>query len=476
MRRNNSPLLSSTIRSGTSRKPLCSEPMGKCRRPSCGGLGRAEDVSQPADLGLRLADDEHLLAGAGLVQFVADAVDVAAEALDRLDLQPAGRFQRRRRHGRRGHGREVEHLLQNVGDGVNADRECLPGRAARVAVAAATPRAVSREARCRHFRRGCTPPLLHRRLIDPFQVLPPLLLQFHRLQQQEPALRRQVVGQVGPVGRAPARRSSRRSLPATPGSAGWKSRTAGSIRSRRRRTRRAPANPSRRRRCRRSRRGRRTRRAIPRPDVLNRPFSTSHLAKLSTATVSPTRSVRVCRCKSLAAGNRLQRLWMLVTTSFGRVGALQPLSRCSRWPKTSSRAARSNDSEAGNRSGFSRVKGPSRRSVRRPDRSAGRRPPAWRGHGRPALAATSAHDDPRLRRESPHGPLADFRRPRRSLACRSRHPASSSNRSDAVAAASAFAIIQVELCGTLTPSIEGASFVRRWSRSCRPVRLRPARR
>ena len=34
VRRNNSPLLSSTIRSDTSRKPLCSVPTGKCSRPS----------------------------------------------------------------------------------------------------------------------------------------------------------------------------------------------------------------------------------------------------------------------------------------------------------------------------------------------------------------------------------------------------------------------------------------------------------
>ena len=76
--------------------------MGKCKRFFLGGLGRAEDVAQPADLGLGLADDKHLLAGPGLVQFVAHAVDVAAEALDRFDLQPAGGFQRRRGHGRGG--------------------------------------------------------------------------------------------------------------------------------------------------------------------------------------------------------------------------------------------------------------------------------------------------------------------------------------------------------------------------------------
>ena len=76
---------------------------------------RAKTSRQPPDLGLGLADDEHLLAGAGLVQLVADAVDVAAEALDRFDLQPAGRFQRAGRHGRGGDRRKPEHLLQHVG-------------------------------------------------------------------------------------------------------------------------------------------------------------------------------------------------------------------------------------------------------------------------------------------------------------------------------------------------------------------------
>ena len=66
---------------------------GKPQASVAGGLGRAENLAEPADLGLGLADDENLLARAGLVQFVAHPVDVAAEALDRLDLQPARRFE-----------------------------------------------------------------------------------------------------------------------------------------------------------------------------------------------------------------------------------------------------------------------------------------------------------------------------------------------------------------------------------------------
>ena len=49
----------------------------------------------------------------GCVQFVADLADVAAEPLDRLDLQPAGRLQRAGRHGRRGDRGKPQHLLQH---------------------------------------------------------------------------------------------------------------------------------------------------------------------------------------------------------------------------------------------------------------------------------------------------------------------------------------------------------------------------
>ena len=91
---------------------------GEVEAVFAGGLRAAEDVAEPADLGLGLADDEHLLARPGLVQLVADPVDVAAELLDRFDPQPASRFQRRRGHGGRGHRGKAEDLPQDVGNGV----------------------------------------------------------------------------------------------------------------------------------------------------------------------------------------------------------------------------------------------------------------------------------------------------------------------------------------------------------------------
>ena len=87
--------LTSTIASGTSRKPFRSRPSGKCSFASVGQPRLGEDVGQPLALGLGLADDEHLLPVAGGVQLVAHLGDVAAETLDRFDLQLAGRFQRR---------------------------------------------------------------------------------------------------------------------------------------------------------------------------------------------------------------------------------------------------------------------------------------------------------------------------------------------------------------------------------------------
>ena len=52
-------------------------PMEKCRRPSRASCVPAENLAQAADLGLGLADEEDLLAAAGLVQLVADLVDDA---------------------------------------------------------------------------------------------------------------------------------------------------------------------------------------------------------------------------------------------------------------------------------------------------------------------------------------------------------------------------------------------------------------
>ena len=225
-RRKSSPLLSSTMRSGTSRKPFCSAADGKVQAAVAGKLRAAEDLAQAADFGLGLADEEDLLAAAGVVQFLADLVDVAAEALDRLDRQPASRFQRAGGDGRGGDGRKLHRPADHVGDAMKSLRP-----------------------------------------VEAFEVLPAFAFQFARLDQQEPASRRQVIGEMR-AGRGSGagagcsrlhslRRPTRLAAAVTsiasrpaPGSAGLPPRTAGSIRSRRRTTRSAPDGTSRGRRCR----------------------------------------------------------------------------------------------------------------------------------------------------------------------------------------------------------------------------------
>ncbi len=123
--------------------------------PLLGQPRGGEDLRQAAHLGLGLANQENLLAGAGVVQFVADLVDVAAEALDRFDLQPAGGLQRAGGHGRGRHRGEAAHLAEHVGHRVQ-----------------------------------------FRRPLQTLQVMLPLGLQFARLDQQKPAFRRQEIGEM----------------------------------------------------------------------------------------------------------------------------------------------------------------------------------------------------------------------------------------------------------------------------------------
>ena len=65
-----------------------------------GKLRAAKDLAQAVDFGLRLAHEEDLLTATGVVEFLANFLDVAAEALDRLDRQPARCFQRAGGNGR----------------------------------------------------------------------------------------------------------------------------------------------------------------------------------------------------------------------------------------------------------------------------------------------------------------------------------------------------------------------------------------
>jgi hypothetical protein len=60
-------------------------PDGKLQTAVAGELRAGKDLAQPADFGLGLADQKDLLAAAGVVELVADFLDVPAETLDRLD-------------------------------------------------------------------------------------------------------------------------------------------------------------------------------------------------------------------------------------------------------------------------------------------------------------------------------------------------------------------------------------------------------
>ena len=73
---------------------------------------RLEQLAQPLDLRIGLADDEHLVAEAHLVELVADLGDVAAEPLDRLELQVGRLLHRTRRHARRRHRGKLVDLLE----------------------------------------------------------------------------------------------------------------------------------------------------------------------------------------------------------------------------------------------------------------------------------------------------------------------------------------------------------------------------
>ena len=71
---------------------------GKCSRPCSGGSCVSPNTSASRCTSASVWQTTiHLLPGPGRVQLVADLVDVAAESLDRLDLQPAGRLRASRR-------------------------------------------------------------------------------------------------------------------------------------------------------------------------------------------------------------------------------------------------------------------------------------------------------------------------------------------------------------------------------------------
>ena len=229
-RRNSSPLLEQHDAVGHQPEAALQRADGKVQAAVAGKLRAAEDLAQAADFGLGLADDEHLLAAAGVVQLVADLVDDAP---------------------------------------LNRSTDSIGSRQVVSSEPVAMAEAVT-EGNCDRLADHVGHAVKSLRPVEAFEVLPAFAFQLARLDQQEPALRRQVIGQVrrsasgrgagserrfAPVAsrlRAarPRPPPSPRSTPAAPGSADWPPRTAGSTRSRRRTARSAPAGTSRGQRCR----------------------------------------------------------------------------------------------------------------------------------------------------------------------------------------------------------------------------------
>ena len=74
------------------RKPARTRPTTRCSRSDWASWPAGQDLAQAMALGLVMAGDQDPVRRGRLVQFVAQAADIAAEALDRLDAQVAGRF------------------------------------------------------------------------------------------------------------------------------------------------------------------------------------------------------------------------------------------------------------------------------------------------------------------------------------------------------------------------------------------------
>ncbi len=165
---------------------------------------------------------------------------------------------------------------------------------------------------------------------------------------------------------------------------------------------------------------------------------------LRSAIASPTRSVRVWLAKRLAAGTGCNRLWMLVTTSFGRFArpaAASAAAAARRRPRRGPPARRERFRRRETARATSGVK-KAKSSISSSTWSTCGTDDHQRGRG------VGGQRGRHQRRHEPQTPSRVAAWPAFRLSttsakpsCRSRHPTSSSNRSDAVAAVSAFAII-----------------------------------
>ena len=78
----------------TKRKPARTRPVTRRSRSDLRQLPVGQHFAQALALGLVVAGDQHVIVRRHGVQFVADPADLAAEALDRFDVQMTGRLDR----------------------------------------------------------------------------------------------------------------------------------------------------------------------------------------------------------------------------------------------------------------------------------------------------------------------------------------------------------------------------------------------
>ena len=235
---------------------------------------------------------------------------------------------------------------------------------------------------------------------------------------------------------------------ACPGSAGWRPRSGGSIRSRRRRTRCARDRTSRGRKCRRFRRGRKTRRAIPRPACCESRF------RPASGPIPRLRLLAHAKTNAFAGRVRLGRA--RAATDFGCCRApVSALGRLQRLEQTHAVA----ENFVGNRLLVGQ-RFPSRKSLGGNSGEKGqivdqiidivdmRTDDDQRGTGCWAsAAAASAHDEPQTPSRVAACPASKLATTSAKPSCCLRRPTSSNNRSDAMVAVPALAIVRLYRAG-----------------------------
>ena len=106
------------------RNPALSDPRAKCSRPDAASFVASQELPQPLDLGFGRGDEIDLVQRGDRVQLVANAADIAAEPLDRLERQVAMHAGRARGQLAVVHTRKAAALGQHRGDRVASAAGC----------------------------------------------------------------------------------------------------------------------------------------------------------------------------------------------------------------------------------------------------------------------------------------------------------------------------------------------------------------